>query len=208
METKFTEQESLAVITEMIDRARHNIQQGAGNSMIFWGFFIASIAILNIILAFLLPNPNMSFWAWTLCVPGVLVDSFIQKKTDREAMIKTHVDKIVSAAWRGFFLANVCFLVIIFVTAYFFKNPQFFFLITPIILLMAGIAEMITSVATRFKPFMWGATGMYIGSILCVLAFFVTKEIVVVQFLILATCMIFGFVIPGIKLNKLAKSHA
>lgn len=208
METKLTEQESLAVITEMIDRARHNIRKGAGSSMIFWGSYIAFLAITNVILAFVLPNPNQSFWVWILCIPGFFIDQLIQRKKQKESLIKTHVDKIVGSTWQAFVLANITFLVIIFATAYHFQNPWFFSLINPVILLMVGITQMITSVATRFKPFMWGAKGMYIGSVLCIAALFVTKEPIVVQFLILAACMILGFVIPGIKLNKLAQSHA
>ena len=64
METKFTEQESLAIISKMIEQARNNLQKGSGNSMIFIGLSVAFTAILNVILALVFLSkgidPNLS----------------------------------------------------------------------------------------------------------------------------------------------------
>ncbi|MDR2293050.1 MAG: hypothetical protein LBE11_06200, partial [Prevotellaceae bacterium] len=54
METKFTEQESMEIITEMIHRARNNVQKGAGTFMVFWGSMVALTALLNIALIYIL----------------------------------------------------------------------------------------------------------------------------------------------------------
>ena len=66
METKFTEQESLVIINEMINRTRNNIQKGSANSMIYNGYAVAFTAILNFILLLLLPEAdrNWSFSVW------------------------------------------------------------------------------------------------------------------------------------------------
>ncbi len=206
METKFTEQQSLTLISEMITQARNNFQKNSGTAMIFNGCLVAFTALLNIALIYLLPNPNQSFLVWFLMIPGWFIDRMIDRKVDKEALVKTHIDKIISASWRGFGVAVVLFLILIFGYGHFMQNPRIFILITPIIMLMAGIAEFVTAKACRFKPFLYGAYTMWIGSLGCLLSYALWHSFSgIIHFLILALCMILGFVIPGYKLNKLAK---
>jgi hypothetical protein len=82
-------------------------------------------------------------------------------------------------------------------------------MINPVIILIVGIGEFVTAKACRFRPFMHGAIAMWTGSLASTLAIilFANTYGVLVQFVILAVCMIVGFVIPGYKLNKLAEEH-
>jgi hypothetical protein len=212
METKFTEQESLAVISEMIDRARNNIQKGAGTFMIYWGSMVAIAALLNITLVFILLrmslSPNYSFHIWWTMLPAWIGSFLLDRKRDKSAIVKSYIDNIISSVWRAFGISNVIFLLMIFGLAYSLQeHNHFFYLINPIILLMTGIGEFVTAKACRFRPFLNGAIAMWTGSLLCTLAVILfTGDGVLVQFLILTICMIIGFVIPGYKLNKLAKN--
>ncbi len=208
METKFTEQQSLNLISEMIAQARNNLQKHSGTAMIFNGYMVAFTALLNVVLIFILPNPNQSFLVWFLMIPGFFVDRIIDKKIDRQSLVKTHIDKIITTTWRGFGMAVVLFLGIIFGYGYFMQNPKMFVLITPVIMLMAGAAEFITAKACRFKPFSYGAYILWGGAVCCLASYvFVHSWSGITHFIILAICMILGFVIPGYKLNKLAKEH-
>ena len=105
METKLTEQESLKIINEMIIQARNNFQKGSGNSMIFYGLLVFITAIINLILIFFLYkmniNPNISFWIWCIMIPGIFIGRLIDKKVERKAMVKTHLDSISSSTWNG-----------------------------------------------------------------------------------------------------------
>jgi hypothetical protein len=89
------------------------------------------------------------------------------------------------------------------------ESNHFFYLINPIILLFTGIGEFVTAKMCRFRLFLHGAIASWIGSLACALAIILFDgDGVLVQFIILAACMIIGFVIPGYKLNRLAKeSH-
>ncbi|MDR3060788.1 MAG: hypothetical protein LBU57_01585 [Dysgonamonadaceae bacterium] len=208
METKFTEKESLALISEMIDQARKNLQKGSGNSMIFNGLLVSSVALANIALAFILSNPNQSFWVWCLMIPGSFVTKIIDGRVDRESMVKTHIDSIIRYTWLGFACSVCILLAIIFMLGLGKKFYELFFLINPCIIAMTGLAEFITAKACRFKPYFFGAYTMWLGALLCGLAFWFTKEqgyVVIIQFFILIICMIVGFVIPGYQLNKKAK---
>ena len=207
METKFTEQQSLALISEMITQARNNFQKGRGNSMIFNGCFVAFTALANIILIYTLSNPYHSFWIWCLMIPGSFISTYIQKKANRASMIKTHIDIIIGYTWIGFGCAVCILLAIILGLGLGLKIYEGCLLINPIILTMTGLAEFITAKACKFKPYFYGAIVMWIGAIGCTILFGTTNNPVIGQFLILAFCMIIGFVIPGYKLNKLAEKH-
>ena len=210
METKLTEQESLAIISEMIKQARNNLQKGSGNAMIFSGLLVSVTAILNVILAVILSkmniNPNYSFWIWCLMIPGFYIKSLIDKKVNRKSMVKTHIDTIIAAIWKGYVYSIGALLAVIFVIGFGKNFYEVFYLINPIILILVGLAEFVTAKACRFKPYFYGAIIMWLGALVCTASMWLWEP-VIIQFFILAVCMIFGFVIPGYQLNKLAKEN-
>ncbi|MDR3219428.1 MAG: hypothetical protein LBU22_10740 [Dysgonamonadaceae bacterium] len=208
METKFTEQQSLEVITEMINRARNNVQKGSANNMIYNGFAVAFLAIANFLLLYFLPDTykNYSFHIWWLMVPSAFVDQIIKRKIIREAIVKTHIDDFISQLWRGFSISVVVLLAIILSLCHTFNAPLIALLITPGIMIIVALAEFSMAKICRFKPFFWGAIVFWAGSLLCLFPYCVLKR-GDLHFLILAVCMIVGFVIPGYILNKLAKKN-
>ncbi|GHT58680.1 hypothetical protein AGMMS50239_03690 [Bacteroidia bacterium] len=206
METKFTEQESLAVINEMIARARNNVQKGAANNMIYNGYAVAFVAVLNFILLQLLPEDalNWSFSVWWLMLPSAFIDYCIKKKLNRSAIVRTQIDGILTQLWRGFSISVVIFLVLIFGVSYAFGHWRYCLLITPVMMLMVAIAEFVMAKICNYKPFFWGAVCFWAGILLCLFSYCILKR-GDLHFLILAVCMIIGFVIPGYQLNSLAK---
>jgi hypothetical protein len=207
METKFTEQQSLALINEMIAQARKNLQKGSGNPMVFNGLVVSLVALANVALAFILPNPNQSFWIWSLMIPGAIASRIIANKVSNQSKVKTHIDAIIRSIWLGFTCSVGLLLALIFLLGFGRKLYDVFFLITPCIILLTGLAEFITAKACRFKPYFVGAYIMWLGALLCVLVLWFTNEPVIAQFFILAVCMIAGFVIPGYQVNKQAKEN-
>ena len=207
METKFTEQESLAIISEMIKQARNNFQKGSGNDMIFSGLLVSAAAILNIILAFTFARlgieTHYSFWIWCLMLPGTYIRYLIKKKAIRESMVKTHIDSIISSIWKGFRFSILVFLIVMFSIGFGKEFYDLFVLINPVILLLVGFAEFIMAKVCRFNPYLYGAFIMWLGALLCTVSLWFENP-VITQFFILTLCMIFGFVIPGYQLNKKA----
>ena len=104
METKLTEQESLAIINEMIVRARNNVQKGSATNIIYNGYAVAAVSILNFILLYLLPGKyeHYSFNVWWLMLPSGIINHFLERKIDRSAIVKTQIDGIISAIWKAF----------------------------------------------------------------------------------------------------------
>ncbi|MDR2927710.1 MAG: hypothetical protein LBV41_05875 [Cytophagaceae bacterium] len=208
MNSKLNEQQSLLLISEMIEQARNNFQKGAGNAFILNGCAVAFIALLNVALVFIMSNPNQSYWVWWLMAPVWFIDRLLDKKIDRAAQVKTHIDKIIGMAWRAFSIATVIFLIIIFGYAAAGNNWRICILITPMMMLMAGTVEFITAKACRFKPILAGAYILWSGALCCLATYtFWYKWSGITHFFILAVCMILGFAVPGYKLNKMAKGH-
>ncbi len=202
METKFTEKESLALISEMIEQTRNNFQKGAGNITIFWGYLVAFTALLNFALTFVLPGSKSCF-VWFLMIPGWIISYFMHKKIDCSAIVKTHIDQIINSIWIGFGISMVILQFVFWSVAYYFHSYMHFTMMTSVILIFTGVAQFITGIACRFKPYVYGAFIFWLGSVIC----FIILPHISYHFLILTVCMLFGYIMPGYKLNKKAKEH-
>ncbi len=205
MDKNFTEQNSLQLINEMITQARDNIQKGSANSLIFAGYTVAATAILNFILLEVVTPAYQAFWIWLLMIPMSIGCSIISWKIDKKSLVKTHVDKIITNIWLTFFFSVVLFLAAIFGFSIALDAWILTIMITPVIMIMMGAAQYITAVTSRFRPFRTGAIVFWIGAVSCIVFPIVTD--LNLQFIILAICMIFGFVVPGHILNKKAKEN-
>ncbi|NDV69369.1 hypothetical protein [Dysgonomonas sp. 25] len=206
MEKNFNEQDSLRLIDEMIAQTRNNIRIGSANSMIFCGYYTAAVALLNVLLFHLLPNPYLSFWVWALTIPMAIIARIIASKQDKRSIVRTHIDRIVAKIWQGYTFSVFILLGCIYLAVFIFEVKTFTLIIMPSILALTGLAEYATGIATNFKPFVRGAFIFWLGALLSVLLFFVAKQLDF-QFIILAICMVTGFIIPGHILNRKAKEH-
>ena len=212
METKkFTEQESLAVITQMIEQARNNLQKGSGNGMIFAGAMVAILVILQAILIFVFHakeiHTDYSILVYLLVVPGICIINLIQKKNGRKPLAKTHIDSIIGSVWKGYIYSFMVLLAVLFGISFGQKLNGVGFMITPIILTMVGTAGYVTAKVCRFSPV--GAIVMWLGALASIgtTMWFEYPFNVISQLFIFAICMIFGMVLQGYQLNKLAKKN-
>ena len=196
METKFNHEQSLTLIGEMINMARNNVQKERTYPVIYWGCVVAIAATANFVLMHTLDNPNVSFSVWLLMIPSAAVSYFIDRRIDRSSLVKTHIDKIGNAVWKGFGIGIVVFLTVIYTVAYKFKAPQILILINPVIMGMVGTGQFTSACIYRFKPWYWIAALFWLGAVACA---FSPQD---VQFLILAACMIGGYIIPGCMLLR------
>ena len=196
-----TEQESLQVITQMIKQAQNNFQKGSGNCMIFWGYLIVFATLLVFGLSF--KFGNKANFVWLIIIPGWLVTFLMMKKINRSAIVKTHINHIVDSVWIAFFVSAVVLQLIFWSMYYYYGATLQFNMMMPVILLNTGVAEYIMGKAYRFRPYVNGGFIFWLGAIVCLLIL----PYVLFHFLILAVCMVFGYIIPGLMLNKKAKEN-
>ena len=201
MDTNFSHEESLALVNEMICRARNNVQKERMYSVLFWGYTVALLALANFTLIHVLNDPNQSFLVWLVTVLAFAVSHFIDRKIDRTALVKTHIDKIGGIVWRGFAISSAVFLVVVFALAFRIMDFRLMLLINPVYMVMIGLCEFATACIYRYKPWYWIAVLFWAGAISC--AFLQVDR----QFIILAVCMIMGFVVPGHLLTRQQKKN-
>jgi hypothetical protein len=214
MENKFTEKESLALINEMINRARNNFNRNM-TEMIFWGYLIAALSITNFVLLGILENKAMSYYVWFLAILGFIVSYFIKRRIKRTAIIKTHIDDIISMTWRGFSISVFVLWAFMFIFASFTKKFEILFMISPSILSMLGLCQFITAFVCRMKKMLWVAVLFWVGALLCIIPFnwentdegYIITFLQSTQQLIMAICMILGFVVPGHIINYRQKKN-
>ena len=206
MDTQFSEKDSLRVINEMISQAKSNFQRGSLTVVLFWGYLISAIAIANFVLLQILNKPQQSFWVWCITLLGLVASMLIQRKADRSAIVKTHIDTIVKYTWFGFGIAVVIFFISLWILRMQFNVPFIFVTITPVIMLMCGMAQFITATACRYKTYYWGAATFWLGALVCVATTVIFKK-TDYQFLILAAAMVISFIIPNHILNSKMQKH-
>jgi len=196
-----TEQESLNIINEMISQTREYFQKGAANASIFWGYYIAAIALLNFILLQIPDIARYSYSVWFLTIPGIFVSVSISRK--KNILVKTHINTIINHIWIAFGISNVIFIGILYISATAVTIPALPIIITPIILIMMGIAQYATAAACKFKLYVYSAMIFWTGALICALTYFTGRSDY--QFIVMAVCMVAGFIIPGHILNSKAE---
>lgn len=200
------ERESLTLISEMISQARNNIEVGSANNLLFSGYSVAITAILNFILLHILPETQQAYWVWMLMIPMYLVDYLVDMRRDKAKLVRTHLDTIIGGVWKAFGYGCALLLAVVFGLVFALNSWMFTLIITPVIMIMTGVAIFVSAVVCRYKPFFRSAYIFWIGAILCIAWLFVVKE-GSAQFIILALGMIFGSIIPAHVLNRKAKQN-
>ena len=205
MNEKFNHEDSLSLISEMIERTRNNIREKGSSSMIYWGYVVATLSIINHVLMKTLDDFDKSFFVWVLILPAMVISFFMERRNWRQKLIRTHIDKINDMVWLGFFISYVVFTASIVLLV--FKLDvinkldirHIYMLNIPIIITLLGMGQFITACVLRHKLWYIIAASTWIGAILSAI---VNLE---GQFIIFAACMFFGFAVPGHIMNYKAK---
>ena len=200
MDTNFSHEQSLSLINEMIRRAQNNVERNY--SLIYWGYLAAAVAIVNYVLIHTLNNPNQSFLIWWIMLPAAIPGYFIERRSKRKKMVKTHFGKISGMVWVGFLISWVIFMIVLNTVCYKHEIYRISVFITPICMIMFGMGQFITACVLRYKLLYATAALSWIGAIAC--AFLNTD----LHMIVFAVNMILGCAVPGHILNYQAKkSH-
>ncbi len=211
MEKSFTEQDSLRIINEMIAQAQNNYRKGAGSYSIFWGYFIAGLAILHLVLLHIFisndVSPAYTSYVWFITFPvAVIYFIYIKAQSKKKMMVVTHIDKIISNIWIAFAVSCFTFILILYLYSYTFGINNMGYLSCPVILLLLGLAQAASAAALRFKLYYYAAGIFWVGSILSMLVLMLFNR-GDIQLAIMAACMILGLCLPGHLLNRKAEQN-
>lgn len=195
---KITEQESLELISQMIQNTRRNLDAGSGNIFLLWGY-IGTIATLVVYAGLCFTkDPHWMWGFWGIPVIGIPLGIYLEHKSEKRA--KAYSDKVLTEIWR--ILGGLCMAVAIGATC----MKQFEFIL-PLGTLIMSLGSIITGVIVRYKAFyLFSLIGLVIG-LYMVFAAMGENAPTYVSLLCFAVAAVFAMIIPGHMLNIAAKKE-
>ncbi|MCC8037190.1 MAG: hypothetical protein LIP02_03515 [Bacteroidales bacterium] len=154
-EKNITSQESMAIISEMIERSKHHRYLGDGNILLLWGYTAVVVAGLVWLLLAVTHHPAMNwFWFLIWIIGGTATPIMARKRRDKSG-VTTYTDNICNALWSivGYSAIALTFLCLGFLLAAG-KDSWSAMLMLP--LLIVGIAEIMQGVVMRERSLIWG----------------------------------------------------
>lgn len=192
---KLNEQESLELITRMIQNTQHRLEHDAGIPMLIWGYATIFSTLLVWLTLKYTEDPRMQFlWFLIPLIGGV--GTLLQKKKAKKG-VRTYVDKVVGHIWlvmglTGFLLSCLSIFSVMW------KLPILF-----LIILIMGMGTILTGLVTEYKPMVIaGIAALLIGVANYLLPGFDMKMLTfILAFVVMG-------IIPGHILNHRARySH-
>ncbi|MEG0789726.1 MAG: hypothetical protein RSB23_05780 [Alistipes sp.] len=183
---KLNEQQSLELITRMINTTRERVERNAGMPFVIMGYLttFVSIAVWTALtltanyhwqyMWFVIPAGGLGYWLW-------------RRNKEQQKEVMTYVDRIVGYVWNT--LGVVGFVLSMY--SIFVRIPILF-----IIILLMGLGTALTGLITRFH--FCTVAGLLSALILAPLCLFVTN---IDSILIFAAVFVVMMVIPGHILN-------
>lgn len=99
-EKRMTERESLALISQMIQRTKDRVRIGDGNLLLLWGYVSVGVA-LTVYAALWLTHDPASNWLWLLIpIVGIAVQKIMGHHKPAAPKASTYVDRISSGIWQ------------------------------------------------------------------------------------------------------------
>jgi hypothetical protein len=184
-EKMMTGEESLRIITEMINKTKVNIRQGSFH-LLFWGWLLIFCS-LSAWLIGRYTSYEHPYYVWFLVIPGSFVSMIYGFVNGRKETVHTYANMLYMWTWIGFLAAAT---VLFIVQAGDMQN------ITSYILLLAGLPTFISGFIIRFKPLVIGGICFWVVAILVHFAGPGLAQLGT------PIAMLIGYLIPGYILRK------
>jgi len=146
-----TRDESLSIITDMINKTRVNIRQSSFH-LLFWGWLIFACSLLEYLLSRFTDYAS-PWYVWLFVIPGVFVSMIYGFMKGRRESVFTYATGLYAWTWIAFLLAAIVLYIIVWGS---------FELIAPLILTLAAVPAFISGVILKFRPLVIGAVTFWI----------------------------------------------
>jgi hypothetical protein len=206
-EKQLTEKESLALITQMINKAKDSYHD-TGTTSMMWGAIIAVCSLVK--LSEIHFDYRLPFDIYLLTFLAVIPQIFIILREKRGRKVKSYNDAFMDYLWLGF---GICIFLMIFIINSIFHALQPFAaeykslagqsssfrlneFVAPLFLLLYGMPTFVTGATCKFKPMLWGGILCW-GC--CIITIFTTIKI---DLLLTALSAIAAWFIPGLIMER------
>lgn len=212
MSKEMSHQESLALISTMINKAKESYK-GTGMDSIMWGMVIAICSLVKFCeLQFQFQLP---FDIYLLTVVAAVIQIIMAVRENKNRKVRNYADDFISPAWLGF---GICIGLLIHVINLMFINyipmanqfetlaghrPEFRLgeYMMPLFLILYGLPTFITGLGCKFRPMLIGGIVCWICSIITVYSAYK------VDLLLTALSAIVAWFVPGILMLIEYKKH-
>lgn len=183
-ERNITEQESLAIIQEMINKSKKQLTDRSKYFMM-WGVAVFACAIIQyFLLRNLQPHTQM---VWLSMPVLAVIQLFLSIRDRKKEKVLSHNTAAIGSVWLAL---GISFFILAFLSS------RISFDMFPFLILLYGIGTFITGRIIQFKPLIFGGLACFM---LCVLITYVEGP---EKLLILALSVLLSYIIPGILLKR------
>ena len=206
-EKKLTEQESLHLITMMINKAKESYHD-TGIGAIMWGAVIAICSLVRLSEVYF--EYRLPFDIYLLTLVAIIPQILISIREKKERKVKAYDDPYLDYIWLGFGIS--IFLLILICNNIFNEwgawtdqykpatgnrnSYGFYEFVGPLFLMLYGMPTFITGAACKFKPMLWGGIFCWIC---CIIAVYTSIKI---DLLLTAVSAILAWLVPGVIMEK------
>ncbi len=184
-EKLMTGEESLRIISEMINRTKVNIRGGSFH-LLFWGWLIFACSLSEFLLWKLSDFAN-PWYVWFFVIPGVFVSLIYGFTTGRRAKVQTYADRLYMWTWFGFMLAAITLFIV---------QSSKMQSVGPYILILAGFPTFVSGFIIKFKPLIAGGVCFWV---MAVVVNFAGPDIAPLG---MPLAVMLGYLIPGYILKS------
>lgn len=195
-EKKLNEQESLELITRMIQNSKKNLQMdGFGNQFLLWGYLCTVVSLAVFVLVTVTRNQDWNYLF--LLVPGIGLPVLARQNLKKDnILVQTYTDSVLGKIWRS--IAGTGIATAFFVSLYF----RVIAMMLPIGLICCAIGTAITGEILKNKWMSNAGQWAFCLGVCLVVKPTASPEGWYPQYLIFAICFIFMFIVPGHRLNR------
>ena len=197
-EKKFTEKESLELISHMIQATRKNLVKDQGNYFIIYGYTAAILSVIIYTLLRMIPAPW--WWAgWFLMFLPVII--LLLKGKRNSPTVVTYTDSMVNKVWQVVgTLFSLTVLVMLALSLLVGKCD--FMLMLPLCLLYASIGTAITGLVIREKCLSYTPFAGFVFAIYMLMNYTINNSIDIRWNLYFGLSFVIMMIIPGHVLNN------
>ena len=201
-ERTLNEKESLALITQMINSSKKNMEIGQGNIMLIYGYFTT---ILSIVLFALISLTHNFIWSWGWMLMFVIWPIMSYRQRQRPPKVVTYTDKVISKVWQVMgWIFIVTFLTIGIIEFSFARHIEFI-LMLPLSLIYCGIGVSITGIIIQERWMTYTPLIAFIIAIYMLTMLMIGEKATTLWYLYFGLSFVFMMIIPGHIVNNKAK---
>lgn len=194
-EEKFTPEQSLELIGQMINKAKNKFGEN-GHLYLLWGWAILACSLAQFILAYYVKWEH-HYMVWFLTWLVFIYQMIYLARQKKREKVKTYTDDIIKIVW-------ITFVVLMFLFGFLFgklMGEEYYKFFNPGILALYGMPTVLSGAILKFRP-------LVIGSIVCwILSIISTYIPFQYQLLLLSAAVIAAWIIPGYLMRKRFKQN-